>query len=458
MHEQYDLIINYGRVSSLEQSENSNALIQQLDRLNAAPPLAQHTFYDELSGDNTNRPQYQQCLSMARQAAMEGKRVMVRVARLDRWGRNNQEIIRSVEEFDGLGVTLYSLDGGIHTVKEANEWLQTNIQGIFAQYFLKQLSANISRGNEYRRQKGRPLCNTPPYGYRFNEDNSKLEPDPATWEEARKLIDAYLIGKGLRDVTAMSSHFNQHTSLRQWLMNPTLAGDLYYTVGGRKGKEPGCATRDRQKEFVYNCHAPLITREEQRLIEQRMAENKRRWGNNKKYKTPVLSGLVVCSKCGYRMGLQKVTRRSSGTYYRFARCQHPGCYYASLQEGVIEEAIQEAIAHRAEEVARAALEPKTNEKPPELLKLEQQREQVVKLREQTQLESLDNSIEELDRKIAKFEKPTEEPLDLLGLIEPIANTELWEGLSDEERRSLYLQLVKRILVKDKQIERIELTF
>lgn len=457
-NQQFDLIINYARVSTLEQSQDFQALEQQLARLDAAIPKAHATFYDELSGDRTDRPGYLQCLEMAKTAVAEGKNVMVRVTDLTRWGRNDHEIDRSVEEFDKLGITLYALSGGKYSGKTSSDWLRLKNEGIFAQYYLRQLSERICQGNEYRRKQGKPLCNTPPFGYRFNEKCTQLEPNPDQWQEARSLIEAYLNGAGLREVTAMSTHFRHHTSVRQWILNPTLAGDLYYTVGGRKGKEPGSATRDRPKQLVYNCHTPLISREEQRLIVQKIEENKLRWGNNRKFQTPVLSGLVRCAYCGYRMSMQRVTREN-GSIYRFARCRHPGCCKSALQSGVIEEAIQEAIALRAEELAAAILEPTPNEKPPELLELERQRDEVMKLREQTGLTSLDASIEELDRKIAGFEKPPEiEIEDLSEMIETIADTASWESLKDAERRSLYLCLVKRVVVRDKEIESVELAF
>ncbi|MEM7771262.1 MAG: recombinase family protein, partial [Cyanobacteria bacterium P01_A01_bin.37] len=403
--EEFDIVINYARVSTLEQSENTNALKQQLERLESAHPKATHTFFDEQSGNDIDRPQYQACLTLAREASQQRKHVMVRVARLDRWGRNNQEILRSIEEFDSIGVSLFSLDSGKYTAKEASEWLQVNIQGIFAQYFLKQLSSNVKRGNEYRRKQKRPLCNRPPFGYRLKEDKSALEPDPENWAIARQMIDAYLYeGLGMRQLAIMSQgRFNQHTSVKRWLGNPHLAGDIYYTIGGRGKSEP--ASEKRPKELIYNQHEPLVSRVEQRLIQEKIKENQRRWGKNANYDPPVLSGLVICGHCGRRMALQRYTDRGG---YRVARCYRPQCVsYRGVQEILIEEAIQEAIALRAEDVAKASLEPTKKEKPPQLLELEKQKREILQLREKTGLTTLDASIRELDERIDGFLMPVE---------------------------------------------------
>ncbi len=62
-------------------------------------------FEEKKSGASARRPQYSELLHEARKRKFDG----VLVWKIDRWGRNSRDIINSLHELDGLGVSFISL-------------------------------------------------------------------------------------------------------------------------------------------------------------------------------------------------------------------------------------------------------------------------------------------------------------------------------------------------------------
>jgi DNA invertase Pin-like site-specific DNA recombinase len=62
-------------------------------------------FEEKKSGASARRPQYSELLNEARKRKIDG----VLVWKIDRWGRNSRDIINSLHELDGLGVSFISL-------------------------------------------------------------------------------------------------------------------------------------------------------------------------------------------------------------------------------------------------------------------------------------------------------------------------------------------------------------
>ena len=109
----------YSRVSRDEQADEGVSLPAQVGearRYNGRQPgwIAGEEFQDVESGRRDDRADYQRLLLTVRGLALEGKRVAVTVASLDRLGRNVAERVRAYEELKALGVTIHSArEGGI---------------------------------------------------------------------------------------------------------------------------------------------------------------------------------------------------------------------------------------------------------------------------------------------------------------------------------------------------------
>ncbi|MDN7945961.1 recombinase family protein [Burkholderia multivorans] len=101
-------VIGYARVSTFEQT-----LDLQRDALNAAGAVS--IYEDKASGKSADRPELQQCLKALR----DGDTLVV--WRLDRLGRNLQDLIRIVNELEGRGIRFRSLKESIDTTGPAGK-------------------------------------------------------------------------------------------------------------------------------------------------------------------------------------------------------------------------------------------------------------------------------------------------------------------------------------------------
>ena len=95
-------VIGYARVSTIEQT-----LDLQQDALAAAGAVI--IYADKASGKTADRPELAHCLKALR----DGDTLVV--WRLDRLGRNLQDLIRIVNELEGRGVKFKSLKESVDT-------------------------------------------------------------------------------------------------------------------------------------------------------------------------------------------------------------------------------------------------------------------------------------------------------------------------------------------------------
>src|SRR3954454_14152946 len=107
----------YTRVSSDEQAREGISLDAQLAECRRYAAAQGWAFGDEyqdvMTGKRDDRPQYQKLLADLRRLHVDGRRMVVVVAALDRLGRRLLEQVRCREEMKALGVSVHSVrDGG----------------------------------------------------------------------------------------------------------------------------------------------------------------------------------------------------------------------------------------------------------------------------------------------------------------------------------------------------------
>ena len=94
----------YARVSTSQQS-----LDVQLKALKEAGVREDRIFSDKATGSNLNRSG----LELLRLKVEEGDAILIK--KLDRLGRNTEDMITLIKEFDAMGVSIRFLDDGIST-------------------------------------------------------------------------------------------------------------------------------------------------------------------------------------------------------------------------------------------------------------------------------------------------------------------------------------------------------
>jgi DNA invertase Pin-like site-specific DNA recombinase len=134
-------IFGYARVSTFEQT-----LDLQHDALEAAG--ASTIYEDKASGKTTERPELTHCLKALR----EGDTLVV--WRLDRLGRNLQDLIRIVGELDERGVKLRSVKESIDTGGPVGK-LVFHLFGALAEFERELIRERTLAGLEAARARGR---------------------------------------------------------------------------------------------------------------------------------------------------------------------------------------------------------------------------------------------------------------------------------------------------------------
>ena len=97
-------LFGYARVSTSQQS-----LDTQLKALREAGVRESRIFSDKATGSNLNRSG----LELLRLKVEEGDTILIK--KLDRLGRNTEDMITLIKEFDAMGVSIQFLDDGIST-------------------------------------------------------------------------------------------------------------------------------------------------------------------------------------------------------------------------------------------------------------------------------------------------------------------------------------------------------
>ena len=140
-------IIGYARVSTTDQNPQL-----QLDALKGAG--ATRIFTDHgVSGSTVNRPQLAACLDHLREGDV------LNVWKLDRLGRNTQDVLAVIDDLSSRGVGFRSLTEGLHTDGPMGKAMLT-IMAAFAQLerdiMIERTRAGLAAAAANGRKGGRP--------------------------------------------------------------------------------------------------------------------------------------------------------------------------------------------------------------------------------------------------------------------------------------------------------------
>lgn len=236
----------------------------------------------------------------------------------DRFGRFDLiEAGRWIDPLRNAGVTLVTVTDGIVDWTTLTGQLGYLAKQMGKAQYLRDLSANVRRGQDKVEQAGKWTRGYPPFGYVAHPETGKLIPgDPKDVRILRQIFELYAGGKSLREVcfwlTAQGIKTRrgndwQTQSVRHTLKNMVYRGHLCYGKSSQsKYLEHGTPDGKRRSrdeaewKVMLNTHEPLITEELFNAVQERKKENRKMTGP--KFKTRfALSGLVYCEKCGSRM-------------------------------------------------------------------------------------------------------------------------------------------------------------
>ena len=312
--------VNYRRVSSTEQArpehnsletqrEKFLAYCQRLDR------AAVGEFEDHRSGARADRDEYQAMLDLLRSGGADE----VVVERLDRFGRDDEEILLRYVELKRLGVQIVATDQGLDDPMMF--LIHAGIASHERQLIRERVRSNMRRAAEKGAKSGRA-----PYGlqrvYQGKEFTWEIEPDEAkvVREMYRLAVDENLGYKAISDRLNSQGHRGRQgrpfgsDTVRKILTNEAISGTYVWGKKPRKGSPP--VEKVIHEEFF----PAILSQEEWDTLQARLLIRRQASRGSTHKSDYLLSGIARCGTCGGPMVGKAGYKRKDGTRYRNYWC------------------------------------------------------------------------------------------------------------------------------------------
>lgn len=477
-------IIGYARVSTPEQSENSHALEQQIERLKQAG--ATEILTDVESGSKDTRRQFSDLMKL-----VESRQVTeVVITRLDRLTRSLVTLRKTLDIFTQSGVNLKSLDDAID-LKTAAGKFQINMLGALAEMEVDRLSERVKHGWSHLRS--RKVAMHPPFGYKKVDESLHLDTSPflclieeqeekSRSQIAREIIEVFFEKKTLRltlreinlrygiqtfahnNVTGetLGGRIAQQMfrfsvgGLRNWLTSPVLSGHLCYLRG------------KKDEQIIYNTHPTqrLVSDVEAAEINKIIAHNKQVKGYGSTALKYPLSGLVFCEECRsscYSLKGGRGKNIPGYNYYfqcknwRLRACKNKQVVRMEKVELAAVSALREAFV-QITDLSQIQTEAIVS---PELVQLQNQLEGLKSLGNLGKNPAIESAIAELQNQIEVMKVSTWVRTDSQNqnrslLEQTFQDPFYWHSLPDTEKSQIYRALISRVVVNEGEVVRVEL--
>ncbi len=326
----------YTRVSTEEQKENFS-LGSQLDLLRKhvkdnSSDKVQYEAYDEYvdggySGTSYERPEFQRLLDDARQ----GKFELILVYKVDRFFRNNKELLNIVDGLEKVGVSVRSITEPFDTSNYLGKFV-LSLFGSIAQLERDTFMERSRRGRLRRAREGYYSGSSPSkFGYNYNPETKKLEINEKEAGIVRLIFSLYIEpDSSLLKVTRKLRALGYKTKEgRVWgtdrvhevVRESIYAGRWYANRYCKKGMKP--------REEWIEVKVPQIISEDIYGKAQELLKTRKNYSERNAKYNYLLQGLVKCGDCGCTVAgtadrqLQKIKGKTYGPYFKlYYRCTH----------------------------------------------------------------------------------------------------------------------------------------
>lgn len=480
----------YLRVSTVEQSRSQgDPLGRQKYSLNLLKdcgltlPKEERIFIDHQSGRKDDRARLNDLIVLIKNRSVE----WVATYRVDRMGRDVPYNLKLWELFENTGCALFIFDWG----KFVN-FDRSSDRGDFYKFVEYSVDADkeshtkamrTTLTHRYAQQLGKANYILP-FGYKRTPegnaelDYSRLGSGFTVYEIACGRRDIYLETGSFRAASVkLFEKFGQYispTGFRSWIFNPVLRGHMpRYQDKTRHPNSKGKPRLDRDTHPDQR----LISETQHNRIEE-LAKRARSIPPKDRKVTP-LGGLCWCADCGYRMAM--VSWKTSKDKEKAKRSRAWGCggrrlktplssctriprtEWKIIRYEVVEAALWEALAKRADAIANSFLEVEALDEftpDPDQVKIQAQIDQLRSLAEATD-QDLSIAISNLERKLKGPEVQDTDSNrvlreELTALFSQSGPGSFLTMLSDDDRRDIYCRFTDKILISRDRIIDIQL--
>jgi len=439
----------YIRVSTEGQRDEGYSIDAQTELLEAfciSREIKTREFYIDggFTGSNIDRPAMTRLIADIRR----GEISHVIVYKLDRLSRSQKDTLYLIEDvFNPAGVTFISMNENMDTSTPIGRAM-LGIMSAFAQLERETIRERTRMGMQERVKNGYwPGGGRIPFGYDYDREKGILVPNGDA-ETVRRAYDLYLAGYSTDKIAEILGLRYEHLAL-QILKRKTNAGYIVYNGVEYKGK-----------------HAPIISLE---TYEKTMAEMRARARKPVSGGGYLLTGLLVCGKCGAKMRYQKWGKTDckivcySADKSKRHLIRDPNCTNKRHSAWEIEEIVLADLFSLS--VKRDAIPEEKTESVLEMLK-NQESAAKTKLRRLYDLygdsgdEMLRDAIAAQKKSLTALAARIRDEQDIEKKTEEIKKTkqeiseiqESWQYLSMREKKKVVRSLVDKIVITDDVVD------
>ena len=439
----------YIRVSTDIQAEEGYSIDAQKEQLAAyctMKGLKNYEFYIDggWSGSNLERPEMKRLIK----ACENGEISHVIVFKLDRLSRSQKDTLHLIEDvFNPNDVSFVSLNESMDTATPMGR-LMLGILSAFAQLERENIKLRTRMGMLERVKAGYWMGGGKvPYGYDYDREQGILVPNQDA-DNVRKLYELYLAGYSPQSIADMLGLKYDR------LAEQILRRKINYGVIEYKG------------EVYEGRHEPLISKETYDLAMQEMARR------SKSVTTGhyLLTGLMVCGKCGAKMRYQKwgdggakcicySQQRSKQYLVKDANCDQEKLWSEDIEKVVLGKVF--ALQTRQEQEKDTPFENSVVDVlMNQVLDLERKVKRLYNLYAETEDELLLETVKENQKTLEKLKKQVEVEEKAHALtankkrINKILNNlqARWPGMNIHEQQSVLRVIVRKVTVTDKRVD------
>lgn len=348
----------YVRVSTDEQADKGNSLVEQRERLEAyckamgweKPQL----FVDDgYSAKDMNRPAAQKMIAEIRKAKFD----IVLTSKLDRMSRNLLDMLQLIDFLEDHSCSYVSAAEGFDNSTAVGRMVM-QLLAVFAEFERERTRERVKDNmNSLARNTDKALS-IPCFGYDLidgkyviNEDEAvfvKLMFDLAEEGHGHRMIAKLLNERGAR--TKRGKLWDQ-TNVKRLIKTETISGIRVHNR--RETKNGKTVMRDKSEWIIKENNHPAIISPEKRLNVLRIMESRKPANKHADSETYLLTGVVKCGHCNRNMkgATSRVRREKSYDYFRYICASYVngyGCKYHAVHRDDIEKQIINEIKRLTE--------------------------------------------------------------------------------------------------------------
>jgi DNA invertase Pin-like site-specific DNA recombinase len=300
----------YVRVSTDDQAREGYSIPAQLkaliDYCKRESIEIYKTYVDEgQSGVKENRPKFQEMLKEANKKVFD----IILVHKYDRFARKIELSRRIKTSLRKSGINVVSITEPIEDSPIG--FFQEGIMELLAEYYIKNLSQEVKKGQSEKISQGKP-CNMLPYGYKNINGAAVIIEDQAN--VVRKIFELYNQGCGSQQI---SNYLNDRgiPTMKNGLWN---SSQINYIL--RNNAYAGCLKWGGR---VIKNALPAIISEELFSVTQSKINIKLRTNRAEYYNKFLLLGLLRCGYCGSPMRITRMypNGNKNGKVYYMYNCR-----------------------------------------------------------------------------------------------------------------------------------------